>query len=572
MPPAAPPAAAAAAQDLIGTATKDTRNSGAAVLATSDLIVRVCSFLDSAADGASLRQVCKQSAASLDWFDLLWCAKADVSKVQRAIKHAACITVPAARIRRVVHKIFIGEVWSCPPLLKWVVLQAAKQGDAGLLEIALGRQQQQQEEEGVMQPEGSILLEREQRQQAQQGEILPTHDFTCNERLFWSAFLKHAYILEELEYPYVLERIARGWSGDSGGCGTSIWLTAIAAEEAVRSGQVKLLEQMVKQGWFEQTPVRRENVLTQQASLPTADDTGSGSVEDRNTAGKGGSAAGEGGSARNESEISVEVWNLWRDSIENPKLIDPLIRTPRCHQLGPVFLAAAAARDVEAGKLLLNYCPDLVPYALWNSPDRIREGVIMCTGIDEVVFSSEICEPWLDVLPFLSQLHRGGFQWRSHDRSLINVLLQLCHRKQRHRPESVQMLLELGLVSCNQEVLYSPSMDIRPMKGYFNVACPIIAVAVAERNAGAVAVLMAAGAVLPAPSVGELQPHLLRNLPFDYTDLQAVVSDLHGQVAAAGGGGVIGAAQYQKAADVLRGYCEEHGREKIDARALTHHH
>jgi hypothetical protein len=49
-----------------------------------------------------------------------------------------------------------------------------------------------------------------------------------------------------------------------------------------------------------------------------------------------------------------------------------------------------------------------------------------------------------------------------------------------------------------------------------------------------------------------------------------VVSDLDDQVAAAaggGGGGVIGAAQYQKAADVLRGYCEEHGREKIDGKA-----
>jgi hypothetical protein len=132
------------------------------------------------------------------------------------------------------------------------------------------------------------------------------------------------------------------------------------------------------------------------------------------------------------------------------------------------------------------------------------------------------------------------------------------------------MLLDLGRVRCDQKVAYQSSKDFRP-RGYFEAAdCPIIAAAVAERNAGAVAVLVAAGAVLPEPSVVKLPPDMGWNLPFDYNDLQAVVPDLDDQAASGGGGGgVIGAAQYQKAADVLRAYCWEHGREKIDASAWT---
>jgi hypothetical protein len=239
MPPVAPPPAAAA--ELESRATVDTSNSGTAVLATFDLVERICRDLgSSAADGASLRQSCKQAAASLDWFDLMWCARADIPKVQAATNQHATITVPVARISRVIEN-SLSELWSCPPLLKWVVLQAAQQGDAELLGVVLGKQQQQQQEEGVLQPEASLLLEREQQQQSQWDEIIH------NEKQFCRALLQHADMLGEPEYPSVLHRTVLRHGRNSEGC--TIWLTVIAAEEAVCSSQVKLLE-----GWFQQAP------------------------------------------------------------------------------------------------------------------------------------------------------------------------------------------------------------------------------------------------------------------------------------------------------------------------------
>jgi hypothetical protein len=485
-----PPTAAAATAKLKGTATEDTSDSGAAVLAIPALVVRVFKGLESAVDGASLRQVCKQAATSLDWFDLMWCARADIPKVQAAINHHASITVPAPRISSVVAN-SLSELWSCPPLLKWVVLQAAKQGDAELLELVLGKQQQQQDVTSTCDTKGD------------------------NEKQFCKAFSGHASMLKMLGYPFVLQKIASGPGGDRGGC--TIWLTVIAAEEAVRSGQVKLLEHMLQQGWFLQTPLR-EAKATRKVTL------------------------------RRVHEVMTQ-----------------LSETSVKQQLGPAFLAAAAAGDVEAGKLLLNYCPELLDHALWNSPEHIRGSFVMhqpFLQVPESLLFGKL-SLFLDVLPLVSQLHRAGFT-NIHLRARVSkVLLHLCNHNQRHQPESVQMLLDLKLVSCDQRVYYQPSQDFRP-KGYFETFSPIIGVAVAEQNAGAVAVLVAAGAVLPEPVEN------VWNLPFDYNDLQAVVSDLDDQVAAAGGDGVrvIGAAQYQKAADVLRGYCEEQGREKIDASAL----
>jgi hypothetical protein len=518
--------AAAATAELKDTDSEDLSESGAAVWATPALIVRIFRDLETAADGASLRQVCKQAAASLDWFDLMWCARADILKVQAAIKHHAFTTVPTARISRVIET-NLSELWSCPPLLKWVVLQAAKQGDAELLELVLGKQQQQQQQqqEGELQPSGYSLLKREQQQQqSEPGETHVTHDKAHNEEQLCKAFREHEKTFwedGEREYPPVLCGIAvlsSSHAFPTEGC--TIWLTVIAAEEAVRSGQVKLLEHMLQQGWFEQ-------------------------------AWRGSEDLGE----RPPQETGHSLW--WCvGRVTRPK-----------QQLAPAFLAAAAAGDLQVGKLLLNYCPDLLDHVLWINPDRIRDSFIMLSVV-MAASQPEPCGPYLNLLSFVSQLHRNGFTGIDLERTrgsfLYNILLiQLCYRNQQHQPESLQMLLDLGVVSCDQEILYIPSDDLRPSKGYFEVHCPIIAAAVAEQNAAVVAVLVAAGAVLPEPGGG------CRKLPFYYNDLQAVVSDLDEQVAAAGGGGggggVIGAAQYQKAADVLRGYCEEHGREKIDA-------
>jgi hypothetical protein len=506
MPPAAPPAAAAA-EDMKGSAVEDLINSGAAVLATPALTVRISRNVESAGDGASLRQVCKQAAASLDWFDLMWCARAEIFKVQAAAKYQASITVPAARIRRMIES-SLSELWSCPPLLKWVVLQAAKQGDAELLGVVLGKQQQQQE---VLQHEGSLLLEREQQQQSQRERV------SRNEKQFCKAFLRHGIMLEELEYPPVLYRIASGAAGDLEGC--SIWLTVIAAEEVVRSGQLKLLEHMLQQGWFQPIYTLRQAFKCE-----------------------------------NFEELNEMMSRPARSSVEQ--------------QLGPAFLAAAAARDVEAGKMLLNYCPELLDYALWTRPDHILGAFIsmkvtsqcLAQFFREFETGCHLLGPFLDVLPFVSQLHRAGFTNIHLKHRVSEVLTRLCYHSQRHLPHLVQMLLDLGLVSCDEDAFYRPgSKDFGHVESYFETCCPIIGVAVAEHNAGAVAVLVAAGAVLPEP--GER----VYDLPFNYRDLQEVVAELEEQVAADGGdgGGVIGAAQYQKAADVLKGYCEEHGRERL---------
>ena len=132
--------------------------------------------------------------------------------------------------------------------------------------------------------------------------------------------------------------------------------------------------------------------------------------------------------------------------------------------------------------------------------------------------------PFFEVLPLVSQLHREGFVGLKLPEKPEYVLEGLCRHNQRHQPESVQMLLDLGLVSIQELVCYQPSKDYRP-KGYFEVECPIIAVAVAEQNAGAVAVLVAARVVLPEPEAE------LLHLPFDYNDLQAVLEELEQQAA-----------------------------------------
>ena len=225
-------------------------------------------------------------------------------------------------------------------------------------------------------------------------------------------------------------------------------------------------------------------------------------------------------------------------------------------QLGPAFLAAAASGNVEAGKVLLSYCPDLLDYALWECSALIQKYIIL-----DVDMPPSRGGPFLEVIPFVSQLHRAGFKrlkLEERPERVTAMLVDLCRHNQRHQPESVQMMLDLGVVSCDECVKYTPSKDFQPRR-YFEVDCPIIAVAVAEQNAGAVAVLVAAGAVLPAPA--------LRNLPFNHNDLQAVLEELEQQAAAAGGGEM--AILYRAASETVRGYCEQHGREKIEGSFIT---
>ena len=297
---------------------------------------------------------------------------------------------------------------------------------------------------------------------------------------------------------------------------------------SLHSNNTQLLVQMVKEGWFQEP-------AAQQGSFRAL----SGS-------------------------------EAYSSNLSNP-FGSRTVATSVKQQLGPAFLAAAAAGDVEAGKVLLSYCPDLLNYALWNSPADIRETVMDDrTWIYRRVFSLPGVDdgstgPFLEVLPFVSKLHKAGFKGLKLTERPDYVLDRLCHHNQRHQPELVQMLLDLGMVSSQACVGYRPSNGLSLPNGQrwdFARHCPIIAVAVAEQNAGAVAVLVAAGAVLPPPGQQALGQQLL---PFNYNDLQAVLKELEQQAAAGGRMAV----QCGAAADAVRAYCEEHGQEKIEGGICT---
>ena len=84
---------------------------------------------------------------------------------------------------------------------------------------------------------------------------------------------------------------------------------------------------------------------------------------------------------------------------------------------------------------------------------------------------------------------------------------------------------------------------------------PIVTVAVAERNTPAVAVLLAAVAVMPEPGDD------VENLPFSYSDLQAVEADRLQEGGREEGG-------FAAAAGVVRAYCEQHGEEVLRKASL----
>ena len=500
------PRAAAASAAAAYTVAEDLSDSGGVVLATPALIARICTGLDSATDSANVRLACKATARTLDWFDIMWRARQDIPKVHEAIKQHASVIVSVSRIKRTITG-SLGDVWSCPPLLKWVVLQAAKQGDAELLRTVLGRKQQPQQgkQQQRQQPDQPQLQQAEQ--QRQKKEQQPTEnsvlskDMVRNQLQLCNALKRHVRVFDALWFPLDLARERPGDDHPD----AWVWLAAVAAEEAVSSNNRQLLVQMVQEEWF---------------SEPLAEPSSA------------------------DWSVGFSA-NFSRSSVTSVK-----------QQLGPAFLAAAAASDVESGKVLLSYCPDLLDYALWNAPGDIQTSIIGTSYL-------EYRGLHLEVLPFASQLYMGGFQGIKLTDRPRAVLAHLCDNYQR-QPESVQMLLDLGVARCDEKMVYTPSLcaSTRAGKGYCKVNCPIIVAAVAEQNAGAVAVLLAAGASLPAPEAE------LPRVPFNYNDLQAVLEELERQAAAGGWGGET-ANQCRAAAEVLRAYCEQHGREKIEGNVLT---
>ena len=227
-------AASAAAAPAADTPAEDISDSGTAVLAIPALVVRICTALDAGADGANLRLACKQTASSLDGFDLMWCARQDIPKVHTAMKQHASITVPVDRIKRTITG-SLGDVWSCPPLLKWVVLQAAKQGDAELLGTVLGRKQQSRESKQQQQPKqpSQAQLQQAEQPQPQQQQQQAGTSALCGDTVVRDALQRNALeiVLGELGFSAGL---TKEWPG-GGHSDVCVWLTAVAAEEAVHS-------------------------------------------------------------------------------------------------------------------------------------------------------------------------------------------------------------------------------------------------------------------------------------------------------------------------------------------------
>ena len=386
-------------------------------------------------------------------------------------KQHASVIVPVARVKRTITG-SLGDVWSCPPLLKctWVVprgwyckqqsSKAAKQGDAELLGAVLGGRKQQAQQHSTQQqpqllqrqqPDEPQVQQQQQRQQKQQWILSASCADMVDRVLHFHSSLKGHWgvVLRELGFP----RVLRNQPCRRGCPGACVWLTAVAAEEAVRSNNTQLLVQMVKEGWFYQPWAERES----------------------------------GGPI-----LHSELLYTYSRSVCSVK-----------QQLGPAFLAAAAAGDVEAGKVLLSYCPDLLDYVLWNSPAIIQASVIDVPYYWGVPVDFETREqPFLEVLLFVSQLHMAGFRGLKLEEKVAKLIVAMCRQDQRHKQGLVQMLLELGVVTSQHVVKYTRT-DSRTHWGigYFEeVECHIIAVAVAEQNAGAVAVLVAAGAVLHCPT------------------------------------------------------------------------
>ena len=407
-----------------------------------------------------------------------------------------------------------------------MVLQAAKQGEAELLRAVLGKHGQQKEKQqpAIMQPQqkstgvedtpiiprGTPLAQqqrqqqgqKEQQQQQQQGQKGQQHQQQHRQKpavqperiqLLRSALLRQVQVSHDLGYPVpwpivsvpITETVSYDFSRGKVFANPEeafLWLSEVAAEAAAGSNNPQLLEHMLQEGWFGETPV--VNLAAKQ-------------------------------------------------------------------QLVSALYAAAAAGDVESGNVLLRYCPGLLNYTLGPIPfeapprghtfgvTRVSPGLpsLRNKGNRQVLRYA-----WEQLLPLVYELYKTGFSGIELQRFLARQLLKmLCSYDQQHQPELMEMLLDLGVVSCNEEVQYERTKD----------ACFILAVAVAERNAGAVAVLVAAGAVLPAHhGAAEHQ------LPFSRADVQVVMAVLGKQRVA----GMVSSAEYQAAADVLRAYCsEEHG-------------
>ena len=342
------PLAAAAAADPAGTAAEDVNASAAAVLAIPDLVVHICRRLDFAADGAHLRQACKQTASSLDWFDLMWCARQDLRKVHRAITQHDSVVVSSSRVSIALAGSRVSDVWSWPPLMKWVVLQAAKQGDADLLGIVLDKgqqkanqprrpQQQQQQQDQTPQED----TQQQQQQQEQEQNQAPV-DFKGINHLHKIALGTNTCLSKELGYPSPRYRPwIKTWTRDP-----LIWLAGLAAEAAVCAGHLQLLKQMVQNGCLPPPHADEDTVVKQ--------------------------------------------------------------------HLTPALVAAAAADDVEAMKVLLSYCPDLLDYALAHEllPFRRHDGTY-------------------ELVRLLGLLHEDGFTGiKVQDETKEKLLVDLCSRNQ----------------------------------------------------------------------------------------------------------------------------------------------
>ena len=120
--------------------------------------------------------------------------------------------------------------------------------------------------------------------------------------------------------------------------------------------------------------------------------------------------------------------------------------------------ACTSAGGIEAAKILLDYCPDLLDFAIYRTPDgEPRHRAYYNRSRPGPMFTL-VTVPSFDLLPLVYNLHKSGFKGIQLKETAPVVLRHLCYKEQKHQPlELVQMMLDLGCVSSDEEVTYSPS-------------------------------------------------------------------------------------------------------------------
>ena len=117
---------------------------GPLVLGSSELVVLIARLLDPFS-ARSLYRTSKNTARSIDFLGLAWCFRSHQRTLNNALGSYAPVSVSTSRIKSMIAGQYT-ELWKSLPLLKWVVKQAASQGDIELLTEVLAKTEQHKRE------------------------------------------------------------------------------------------------------------------------------------------------------------------------------------------------------------------------------------------------------------------------------------------------------------------------------------------------------------------------------------------------------------------------------------------